>query len=117
MDTLTKEEDRLFRAAGCEPACHVCQKEIKLNNEYDLLAIYKKGDITGEVMRCGRCAKWDKKIPYHEAVKLAMQLELTKIVPSTFIKGTVKNRPRLPTGIRADRSYGGFLINGEHRSG
>jgi len=35
---LTVELDRLFKAAGCEPACHVCLRKIDLGEQFQLLS-------------------------------------------------------------------------------
>ena len=40
---LAEGMQRLFRAAGCDPACHVCGEHIQLGEGFGLFTILKQG--------------------------------------------------------------------------
>lgn len=51
---LTKHHERLFKVAGCDPACHACDVEINIGDQYKL-ATYKERDV----MLCNGCTVAD----------------------------------------------------------
>lgn len=68
--TLTKDLDRLFRFANCDPTCHACDKTIKIGTDFQLISVSPKdrphkryyvdpdGPYTDE-MACGKCTRAD----------------------------------------------------------
>ncbi len=46
--------EKLFKVAGCEPACHACKVDLKLGDEYKLLTHGGR-----DVMLCGKCTGAD----------------------------------------------------------
>ena len=52
--TLTDELDRLFKAAGCEPACHACSVGIESGEEFQLLSFHGTDE-----MLCHKCTRED----------------------------------------------------------
>ena len=54
--TLTEEHLRLFRAAGCKPACHSCGEDIVVGDPFKL-ATYKdyRTKELRDVMLCDNC--------------------------------------------------------------
>ena len=51
---LTRLAERLFKVAGCNPACHACKVDLKLGDEYKLLTHADR-----DVMLCGKCTGAD----------------------------------------------------------
>jgi len=53
VDTvLTPELRRLFLAAGCDPACHACQRKINVG---EILRLVPHGNPLTDEMCCHRC--------------------------------------------------------------
>ena len=51
---LTRLAEKLFKVAGCDPACHACEVDLKLGDEYKL-ATHEERDV----MLCGKCTPAD----------------------------------------------------------
>ena len=69
--TLTREHERLFKAADCNPSCHACLDDIEVGRKY-MLATYKDRDV----MLCDRCdipalKRYHRRLAYDRRVRIA----------------------------------------------
>ena len=62
ITVLTKKLERLFRYAGCRPACHACHESIKIGEKFQLATCKPADAIHPEprdVMLCETCTVQD----------------------------------------------------------
>ncbi len=52
--TLTTELDRLFKAAKCNPMCHVCFNRISIGNTFSLVSLDGTDQMACARKTCGR---------------------------------------------------------------
>ena len=68
---LTSVSMSLFIAAGCEPACHICYKELKIGVKFHLKPFFtrKRGkrEIVAQVMLGRKCSKDDATLSFSKA--------------------------------------------------
>ena len=46
--TMTDELERLFRAGGCNPTCHVCNKRLAIGRHFTLMSLNKRDEMVGD---------------------------------------------------------------------
>lgn len=72
--TLSRGMFDFFEAAGCTPACHICNNHIEPGTEFRLKEYVKPSrrvrkdgtEISAKIMICGSCDKKNKKLPRHQ---------------------------------------------------
>lgn len=77
--TMTKELHRLFKAGGCAPMCHACNKKLTVGESFKLSTLVtavRKGSLnytdleSREVMLCDTCTTEDLNKPEIDKIKI-----------------------------------------------
>jgi hypothetical protein len=122
--TLTDELRRIFIANGCDPACHICDSGIKVDERFHLKPFYHgPGSVEGEdttvqVMICATCSRTNRKLPRNEAKRvLQSAIGSDADLDAHKLSRTVMPPPKpRPTTLGDYGNYqrgGCFLVNGK----
>ncbi len=122
---LSEELQKIFLAAGCDPACHICGKKIAVGDRFHLKEFFRRKrpngmETTAQAMLCSRCSKNRRKLSRSSAFTLANLAGKSGTDGNQLSEYELKGAVERPLKERTYRStqprglhHGCFLINGQ----
>ena len=109
---LTQKHYDMFVAEGCEPNCHICDKDIKVGNMFQLRTIHEaeasRDTVSVQMMVCVKCV--DAKVPPEQQI-LGVRAVLD--LAGKPKKRKFHSEPSIPTSAPPKRGKGCFIVNGQ----